>query len=97
MLYCYFNSNSYDSAKDRASFLLNFCKGVDMTKDKNLFDEIMAKKEAKEQKKEIIADLSKPETCSEEMLADYFIWVMKKKGSQYIEKIVDIMIDKLKG
>lgn len=68
-----------------------------MTKDKNLFDEIMAKKEAKEQKKEIIADLSKPETCSEEMLADYFIWVMKKKGSQYIEKIVDIMIDKLKG
>ena len=42
---------------------------------KHLFDEIMAKKEAKEkeQKKEIIADLSKPETCSEEMLADYFI------------------------
>lgn len=70
-----------------------------MTKDENLFDEIMAKKEAKEkeQKKEIIADLSKPETCSEEMLADYFIWVMKRKGSQHIEKIVDIMIDKLKG
>lgn len=68
-----------------------------MTKDENLFDEIMAKKEEKESKKEIIADLSKPETCSEEMLADYFIWVMKRKGSQYIEKIVDIMIDKLKG
>ena len=70
-----------------------------MTKDENLFDEIMAKKEAKEKesKKEIIADLSKPETCSEEMLADYFIWVMKRKGSQYIEKIVDIMLDKLKG
>lgn len=69
-----------------------------MTKDENLFDEIMAKKEAKEKesKKEIIADLSKPETCSEEMLADYFIWVMKRKGSQYIEKIVDIMLDKLK-
>lgn len=70
-----------------------------MTKDENLFDEIMAKKEAKEKesKKEIIADLSKPETCSEEMLADYFIWVMKRKGSQHIEKIVDIMLDKLKG
>lgn len=70
-----------------------------MTKDENLFDEIMAKKEAKEKesKREIIADLSKPETCSEEMLADYFIWVMKRKGSQYIEKIVDIMLDKLKG
>lgn len=70
-----------------------------MTKNENLFDEIMAKKEAKEKesKKEIIADLSKPETCSEEMLADYFIWVMKRKGSQYVEKIIDIMLDKLKG
>ncbi len=28
---------------------------------------------------------------------DYFKWVMKRKGSQYIEKIVDIMLDKLKG
>ena len=26
MLYYYFNSNSYDSAKDRASFLLKLCK-----------------------------------------------------------------------
>ena len=66
---------------------------------KSLFDEIMAKKEAKEkeQKKEIIADLSRPETCSEEMLADYFIWVMQRKGSQYIEKIMDIVLEKLKG
>ena len=70
-----------------------------MEKDETLFDEIMAKKEAKEkeQKKEIIADLSKPETCSEEMLADYFIWVMNRKGSQYIEKIMDIVLEKLKG
>jgi len=66
---------------------------------KSLFDEIMERKEAKEkeQKKEIIADLSKPETCSEEILADYFIWVMQRKGSQYIEKIMDIVLEKLKG
>ena len=66
---------------------------------KSLFDEIMERKETKEkeQKKEIIADLSKPETCSEEMLADYFIWVMNRKGSQYIEKIMDIVLEKLKG
>ena len=81
-----------------------FCGWVgvvdEMTPEKkSLFDEIMAKKETKEkeQKKEIIADLSKPETCSEEMLADYFIWVMQRKGSQYIEKIVDTMLEKLKG
>ena len=28
---------------------------------------------------------------------DCFIWVMKRKGSQYIEKIMDIVLEKLKG
>ena len=69
-----------------------------MEKDETLFDEIMAKKEAKEkeQKKEIIADLSRPETCSEEMLADYFIWVLRKKGERFVEPIIEMLLDKLK-
>ena len=28
---------------------------------------------------------------------DYFIWVMNRKGSMYIEKIVDVNVGKLKG
>jgi len=71
-----------------------------MEKDETLFDEIMAKKEAKEkeQKKEIIADLSRPETCSEEMLADYFIDTVKKTQRSLVAvRFTDIVLEKLKG
>lgn len=66
-----------------------------------LFDEIMAKKEEKEKAVEVEtrlnADPNDPSTWSEEMIADYFIWIMNRKGSQYIEKIMDIVLEKLKG
>ena len=63
-----------------------------------LFNEIMAKKEEKE-KVETEKNMSQTEVSSwpEDMIADYFIWIMQKKGQQYIEPIVDKMIEKLKG
>lgn len=72
----------------------------DMVKEKSLFDEIMARKEAKEKEKEVEvrlnADPNKPSTWSEEMIADYFIWIMKKKGERFVEPIIEMLLDKLK-
>lgn len=65
-----------------------------------LFDEIMAKKEEKEKAVEVEtrlnADPNDPSTWSEEMIADYFIWIMKKKGERFVEPIIEMFLDKLK-
>jgi len=65
-----------------------------------LFDEIMAKKEEKEKAVEVEtrlnADPNDPSTWSEEMIADYFIWIMKKKGERFVEPIIEMLLDKLK-
>ena len=65
----------------------------------SLFDELMAKKEAEEKARtiEVQMDPNNPSSWTEEMIADYFIWIMNRKGSQYIEKIIDIVLEKLKG
>jgi len=66
-----------------------------------LFDEIMAKKEEKEKAVEVEtrlnADPNDPSTWSEEMIADYFIWIMKKKGSSFVESTMEVIIEKLKS
>lgn len=66
----------------------------------SLFDEIMAKKEEKEKAVEVEtrlnADPNDPSTWSEEMIADYFIWIMKKKGERFVESIIEMLLDKLK-
>ena len=65
-----------------------------------LFDGIMAKKEEKEKAVEVEtrlnADPNDPSTWSEEMIADYFIWIMKKKGERFVEPIIEMLLDKLK-
>jgi len=65
-----------------------------------LFDEIMAKKEKEEKIKEeqqrVDADPNDPSTWTSEMIADYFIWIMKKKGQSFVESTMDAIIEKLK-
>jgi len=64
-----------------------------------LFDEIMAKKEQKEKAKtiEVQMDPNDPSSWTEEMIADYFVWIMKKKGSNFVESTMGIIIEKLKS
>jgi len=64
----------------------------------SLFDEIMSKKEEKEKAKtiEVQMDPNDPSSWTEEMIADYFIWILKKKGERFIEPIIEMLLDKLK-
>lgn len=65
----------------------------------DLFDEIMQKKEEKEssQQKEIKIDPNNPSTWDNEMIADYFLWMMNKKGKNNVEDIMNIVMDKLQN
>ena len=64
----------------------------------SLFDELMAKKEAEEKARtiEVQMDPNNPSSWTEEMIADYFIWILKKKGERFVEPIIEILLDKLK-
>lgn len=63
-----------------------------------LFDEIMAKKEQEEKAKtiEVQMDPNNPSSWTEEMIADYFIWILRKKGERFVEPIIEMLLDKLK-
>ena len=64
----------------------------------SLFDEIMSKKEEKEKAKtiEVQMDPNNPSSWTEEMIADYFIWILRKKGERFVEPIIEMLLDKLK-
>lgn len=64
----------------------------------SLFDEIMAKKEQEEKAKtiEVQMDPNNPSSWTEEMIADYFIWILRKKGERFVEPIIEMLLDKLK-
>lgn len=64
----------------------------------SLFDEIMSKKEEKEKAKtiEVQMDPNDPSSWTEEMIADYFIWILRKKGERFVEPVIEILLDKLK-
>ena len=64
----------------------------------SLFEEIMAKKEEKEKANiiEVEMDPNDPSSWTEEMIADYFIWILKKKGERFVEPIIEMLLDKLK-
>lgn len=64
----------------------------------SLFDEIMSKKEEKEKANtiEVQMDPNNPSSWTEEMIADYFIWILRKKGERFVEPIIEMLLDKLK-
>lgn len=63
-----------------------------------LIDEILEKKEQKEKANtvEVQMDPNDPSSWTEEMIADYFIWILRKKGEQFVEPVIEILLDKLK-
>ncbi len=63
-----------------------------------LIDEILEKKELKEKANtiEVQMDPNDPSSWTEEMIADYFIWILRKKGERFVEPIIEILLDKLK-
>jgi len=63
-----------------------------------LIDEILEKKELKEKANtiEVQMDPNDPSSWTEEMIADYFIWILKKKGERFVEPIIEMLLDKLK-
>jgi hypothetical protein len=42
-------------------------------------------------------DLNNPSSWDDEMIADYFIWIMKKKGSSHVEIIMNNLIERIKN
>lgn len=47
-------------------------------------------------KSEVKADPNKPETWDNEMVADYFIWMLGKKSTKDAESIIEMTIEKWK-
>lgn len=63
-----------------------------------LIDEILERKELKEKANtiEVKMDPNNPSSWTEEMIADYFIWILRKKGERFVEPIIEMLLDKLK-
>lgn len=59
-------------------------------------DRMSAKRLRDIYKNDIKVDSNKPETWDVEMVADYIIWLFQKKSSTDVEKIMDIVLEKLK-
>ena len=61
------------------------------------FNKRMEEKELKEKEEAVLqADPNNPSTWSNEMIVDYFFWMLKKKGGENVEDVVEMLIDRLK-